>query len=102
MYHSLQALNKGVSYFTGNNFYDDGVCTILNKIRHTSERDAYILMDRVHPPTQSGLVLWQGKNNISSVHLTSELGILGVFLRSVNGAVQIHYLVVLYKHCVAI
>ncbi len=67
--------------FLGNNFYDDSLCAILEKIRYTSEREAYILMDRIFPPKQQGLVLWQGKGNISRVDLTSELGILGVYLR---------------------
>ncbi|XP_064394858.1 glutathione synthetase-like isoform X2 [Halichondria panicea] len=65
----------------GNNFYDDDVRIFLEGIRHTSEREAYILMDRVHPPVQPGLVLWLGKNIVTPVDLTCELGILGVFLR---------------------
>ncbi len=70
-----------MKYFAGNNFYDDDVRAILEKVRHTSERGSYILMDRVHPPTQPGFVLWEGKNTVSSVDLACELGILGVFLK---------------------
>ena len=66
----------------GNNFYDDDVRTLLEEIKHTSKRAAYILMDRVHPPVQPGLILWLGKNIVTPVDLTCELGILGVFLRS--------------------
>ncbi len=68
----------------GNNFYDDDVRTLLEGIKHTSKRATYILMDRVHPPAQPGLILWLGKNIVTPIDRTCELGILGVFLRSMK------------------
>lgn len=38
--------------FSGNNFYGDGLRTRLEEIGRSTEREAYILMDRVCPPTQ--------------------------------------------------
>ena len=36
----------------GNNYYGNDVCVKMEEIKDTSEREAYILMDRVHPPPQ--------------------------------------------------
>lgn len=64
--------------------YGNEVRGLLERIRNTPEREAYILMDRVCAPTQPGLVLWQGNNVVSPAELTCELGILGVFVRLVT------------------
>ena len=34
----------------GNNVYGEDIKPFLEKIRHSEERNAYILMDRIHPP----------------------------------------------------
>lgn len=41
-----------VNGFLGNNFYGNDIREKLEKIKSTDEREAYILMDRVYPPSQ--------------------------------------------------
>ena len=41
-----------INFLSGNNFYDSALSAKLDEIRNTPEREAYILMDRLLPPTQ--------------------------------------------------
>ncbi|CAG0912678.1 unnamed protein product [Notodromas monacha] len=67
----------------GNNIYGVDVRKELERMGHSKERSAYILMDRISPPTQLNYILKPG-DSISSVpvEVVSELGIYGVVLGS--------------------
>ncbi len=41
----------------GNNVYGEDIAPFLRKIRDSEERDAYILMDRINPPTTKNYVV---------------------------------------------
>ena len=63
----------------GNNVYGDEIKKVLNDIRNSPEREAYILMDRINPPTQKNyLVRANEKARLEDV--VSELGIFGVII----------------------
>ena len=55
--------------------------TLLEEIRDSDERAAYILMDKVNPLPQRGFILPPGANSAKPVQIVSELGIFGVFVR---------------------
>ena len=55
--------------------------TLLQDIGTHSERQAYILMDRVNPPPQRGFVLRSGAVRVEPLPLISELGVFGIFVR---------------------
>jgi len=61
----------------GNNFYGDQVKEMLLKLS-PKERSAYILMERILPPTNPGHVLRKGV--LSEYPTVSELGIYGIFI----------------------
>ena len=67
--------------YVGNNYYGEQVKTLLQDIGTTSEREAYILMERVNPPTQLGYILRSGAVTVEPLPLISELGVFGVFVR---------------------
>ncbi|KAK3584563.1 hypothetical protein CHS0354_030570 [Potamilus streckersoni] len=67
----------------GNNLYGEEMKNYLIKIRNSEERQAYILMERIHP--------WQQKNHLlklgmdpSLQNVVSEIGIYGVCLGSAD------------------
>ena len=68
-------------YTVGNNYYGEEVKTLLQKVGSTSEREAYILMDRINPPTQPGFILHSGAVAVEPLPLISELGVFGIFVR---------------------
>ncbi len=41
----------------GNNIYGEDIVSFLNKIKDSSERDAYILMDKINPPKTKNYVV---------------------------------------------
>ena len=55
--------------------------TLLQDIGTTSEREAYIVMDRINPPTQLGYMLRSSAVSVEPLPLNSELGVFGVFVR---------------------
>ena len=76
----------------GNNVYGEDIKPFLEKIRHSEERNAYILMDRIHPPVTKAsissaamLVMSVSSQNYmvrphaepQLVDVISELGIFG-------------------------
>ena len=89
VYHHVILNNKAVHVYAciaiivyvGNNYYGEEVKTLLQGIGHTSEREAYILMDRINPPTQLGFILLSGAVSVEPLPLISELGVFGVFVR---------------------
>ena len=66
---------------TGNNYFGEEVGTVLRRIGRSPEREAYILMDRVRPPTQQGFILRPGISQLVPIPLISELGIFGVYVK---------------------
>ena len=105
VYHHVILNNKAVYVYAciaiivyvGNNYYGEEVKTLLQGIGHTSEREAYILMDRVNPPTQLGFILHSGAVSVEPLPLISELGVFGVFVRYEMWTCIHHQLTVLYK-----
>ncbi|XP_053617983.1 glutathione synthetase-like isoform X1 [Plodia interpunctella] len=65
----------------GNNLYGDDVRDALLRLRHSRERAAYILMERILPPLVSGYVVRPGAPVPPPLtDLVSELGIFGVII----------------------
>lgn len=62
----------------GNNFYGEKLKEILSTAS-PRERSAYILMDRIRPPSTSTLFFREGQ--VMEAEGVSELGIYGVFLQ---------------------
>jgi len=63
----------------GNNVYGDDIKPFLEKIRDSSERNAFILMDRIHPPVTTNYMVRPGAEP-ALVDVISELGIFGYVL----------------------
>ncbi|XP_060807242.1 glutathione synthetase isoform X1 [Amyelois transitella] len=65
----------------GNNLYGEDVREALLRMRHSRERAAYILMERILPPLVSGYVVRPGAPVPPPLtDLVSELGIFGVII----------------------
>ncbi|XP_004927647.1 glutathione synthetase isoform X1 [Bombyx mori] len=65
----------------GNNVYGSEVRDALTRMRHSRERAAYILMERILPPLVSGYMIRPGAPVPPPlVDLVSELGIFGVII----------------------
>jgi glutathione synthase len=67
----------------GNNFYGDSLREKLSEVRNSSERTAYILMDRIQSPSQDGLVLRPKPHTLElePEPVISEVGIFGMYVR---------------------
>lgn len=64
----------------GNNIYGQDICQVLNSMTDSSERTAYILMDKVKPcPVQNYLLRPGAALKLSTC--LSELGIFGAYVR---------------------
>lgn len=63
----------------GNNVYDEEIKKVLEKIKDSPEREAYILMDRIRPPVQQNYLV-RSHEPVKLVEVVSELGIFGVVL----------------------
>ncbi|KAK7082758.1 hypothetical protein SK128_001378 [Halocaridina rubra] len=63
----------------GNNVYGEDIKKILEKIKDSVEREAYILMDRIRPPLQNNYLV-KSHNPVSLTEVVSELGIFGVVI----------------------
>lgn len=63
----------------GNNFYDEDVRKVLNRIRQSHERTAYILMDRIHSPSVRNYMI-RPNQPPELCDMVSELGIFGVII----------------------
>jgi len=64
----------------GNNVYGDDIVPFLEKIRNSSERDAYILMDRIYPPKTTNYMVRPGWKEPKMTEVISELGIFGYII----------------------
>ena len=60
----------------GNNVYGDDIKPFLENIRDSDEREAFILMDRIHPPVTKNYMVRPG-HGPKMVDVISELGIFG-------------------------
>ena len=66
----------------GNNIYGSEICQVLQGVKESTERTAYILMDKIHPaPVQNYLLRRDAPLQISNC--LSELGAFGVYVRYV-------------------
>lgn len=63
----------------GNNVYGEEIKTVLEKIKDSPEREAYILMDRIRPPIQQNYLV-RAHEPVKLIETVSELGIFGVVL----------------------
>lgn len=64
----------------GNNIYGSEICQVLEGVKHSSERTAYILMDKIRPaPVQNYLLRRDAPLKISNC--LSELGVFGAYVR---------------------
>ncbi|XP_017266719.1 glutathione synthetase [Kryptolebias marmoratus] len=64
----------------GNNLYGSDIIQVLNAVRGTPERTAYILMDKISPATVQNYLL--RRDAVLKVsHCLSELGVFGVYVR---------------------
>jgi glutathione synthase len=63
----------------GNNLYDDALVEALTTMTHT-ERGAYILMDKILPPSSPGSLV-RGGTIVYNADCVCELGVFGVTLR---------------------
>ena len=64
----------------GNNVYGQDIKTFLEKIQHSDERNAYILMDRIHPPITQNYMVRPGWPKGILKDVISELGIFGYLI----------------------
>ncbi|KAJ8257844.1 hypothetical protein GJAV_G00190340 [Gymnothorax javanicus] len=64
----------------GNNIYGAGICQVLSGVKGSTERTAYILMDKIQPQPISNYLLRSGCPVKLSTCL-SELGIFGAYVR---------------------
>nr|XP_046252983.1 glutathione synthetase [Scatophagus argus] len=64
----------------GNNIYGSEICQVLQEVKGSTERMAYILMDKIHPaPVQNILLRRDAPLKISEC--LSELGVFGAYVR---------------------
>ena len=67
-----------VSVFpAGNNTYGADIPQLLSEIGESTERTAYILMERVHPAPSHNYAVRAGQPTMHTLPLVSELGIYG-------------------------
>lgn len=64
----------------GNNFYGDEIPEALSDIKDNVQRSAWILMDRIVPPTIQGYVIRSGGSPLNVSDCVSELGIFGIII----------------------
>ncbi|XP_062871139.1 glutathione synthetase [Trichomycterus rosablanca] len=64
----------------GNNIYGDEICRVLERLKNSSERTTYILMDKVQPkPTYNYLLRKDEPLRLKTC--LSELGVFGAYVR---------------------
>ena len=64
----------------GNNIYGEDIVPFLQNLKDEDERNAYILMERINPPTTTNYVVRPGKDKAEMVNCVSELGIFGYLI----------------------
>ena len=69
--------------YSDNNYYNNDLHGMLEKIGGSVEREAYILMDKLRPPALPNLFLGSHPDEIDAANLVCELGVFGVYVRLV-------------------
>lgn len=64
----------------GNNIYGQEICEVLEKVKNSSERMAYILMDKIQPVPAQNYLLRPGAP-VKLNNCLSELGVFGAYVR---------------------
>lgn len=78
-YHK-HLLKDFLLYATGNNIYGREICEVLENLKISTERMAYILMDKIQPvPVQNYLLRPGAPLRLNSC--LSELGVFGAYVR---------------------
>lgn len=73
-------LKSTLFLFSGNNLYNSELSQVLEEVKGSTERMAYILMDKIHPaPVQNILLRRDGPLQVTSC--LSELGAFGAYVR---------------------
>ncbi|XP_018530873.1 glutathione synthetase [Lates calcarifer] len=71
----------------GNNIYGSEICQVLEGMKESTERMAFILMDKIHPtPSQNYLLRRDAPLQIRNC--LSELGVFGAYVRQGNDMVM--------------
>merc|ERR1712156_465543 len=68
----------------GNNIYGKDIVPFLQNLKDEEERNAYLLMERINPPTTTNYVVRPGKDKAEMVNCVSELGIFGYLIGDSN------------------
>eukprot|EP00117_Sycon_ciliatum_P043759 scpid56865/ scgid31642/ Glutathione synthetase; Glutathione synthase len=70
----------------GHNLYDDDIREALQRLDGDPSRGAYILMERILPPTYTNYLVTSKCSSVDTrpVSAASELGVYGVYVRSVD------------------
>ena len=63
----------------GNNIYGDDIVPFLKSIESSTERDAFIMMDRISPPITTNYMI-RPSAPVKLVKCISELGIFGYII----------------------
>jgi hypothetical protein len=64
----------------GNNIYNEKVKDQLEIMKHSMDRTAWILMERIYPPLVQNYLIRAGKKQLEMQEFNSELGIYGVII----------------------
>lgn len=68
-----------------NNKYGLDIKHFLESVKHTQDRAAWILMDKIHPPIHKGYMIRPENNmHLQPQELVSELGIFGIIIADEN------------------
>ncbi len=68
----------------GNNIFGADIRTLLKNIGTSQEREKYILMERIRPPSVPGVIWWRGRDHATAQPVVNELGIFGAYVRSIQ------------------
>ena len=75
-------IDKCMYVLSDTNTYGSEIRTLLASIESSEERENYILMDRIRPPTQHGVILRKSSDEpFVYDNLFTEVGIYGVYVR---------------------
>ena len=86
------ALYACLRVLSDNNIYGSEIRTLLASIESSDERENYILMDRIRPPTQHGVILRKSSDEpFVYDNLFTEVGICGVYVRYEPEGVYVRY-----------
>lgn len=79
---SILSVLKCSIVFLGNNVYGSEICQVLEQVKESTERAAYIVMDKIHPTPVRNYLMRQG-SPLKISNCLSELGVFGAYVRYV-------------------